>query len=167
MSNTINFNGTKGFYLTSAGPYQSKYENTHLTHFKNEMLELIGEQNVLELHYELHFCEKEKYIRLCCHIRKYHDHKDYDKEEDMRKQLAAEGKERVIVIRKNLADAFEREFADFDCDFIAKKFNYLGLIKRNISSTDYNDAIAESEKFIADTYDRALKTIVSVITGNK
>lgn len=165
--NTIIFNGTKGFSLTYAGDYNSRCECTHITCFKNDELERIGEQYGLEFHYELHFSEKEKFIRFCCHIREYHKHKNYKRKEDMRQKLAAEDKEHLIAIRRALANAFKNDFADVDCIYIAKKFNYLGLIRRNINADDYSGAIAESESFIVDTFERALKTIVSTISDNQ
>lgn len=165
MNNLI-FSGENDVFIKWAKIVSTPYEDskeTHLTQFSSIELEKYKEIG-LDFHYELHMSSSKPFIRFDCHIYKYSNHKNYKTEENMLESLSNENKLHIYYIRQRLKEIFKKEFYNRCSEsFIADKYNYLGLIKRNINTLNYNEAIIESEKFIKDTYDKVIKLIKDVI----
>ncbi len=67
MENLIKFDWNNGFSIRYASDYTTRVEDTHLTKFENDELNLLSAKTGLEFHYELHFSPKEKLVRFDCH----------------------------------------------------------------------------------------------------
>lgn len=159
------------FVIVWAGTYRSSRESCHMTQISCRKLEALTERSGLEFHYELHLGSKEKFIRLCCHIREYDRYKNCRTEAVLKKRLEEDGKdvERILGMREKLAEIFEKGFRKENAEFIARnrrsckyKYNYLGLIRREIGAEDYDGALEEGAAFIRDTYPKAAELIGSV-----
>ena len=148
------FTGKTGYFITWADKSETPIEEsklTHLTQFSSVQFEKYKELG-LDFHYELHFSDKKKFVRLDCHVYPYKSYHGYKRKDEMKEALKKENKLHLFYLRETLKEKFAEEFARNDVEFVAKKYNYLGLIKKSVVATDYAAAIAAAEKFIADTH---------------
>ncbi len=157
------FSGANESKINFAGDYCTKYEQCAMVQIFCDEFEQIGKDNGMEFHYELHLCTN-SFVRLCCHIRPYGENCNFKSKQAMLQKL--KGKEHLIEKRAQLADKFKKAFADTDVEFIARRFNYLGLLKRDIAVSDFNVALAQAEQFIKYTFNTSLAIIKSVFCGS-
>ncbi len=137
--------------------YFTRNERGHITQFFNDELERLGEKCNLEFHYEYHHNDEGRFIRLCCHIRPYGEHKNYKSKADYTERNSAE----VVQLRHDLAVEFKHAFAN-KYHFIAVRYNYLGLIRKDIETSVDSEILQECEQFISDTLPTVLSIIVKI-----
>lgn len=148
------FDGARGNKIVFAGDCAYANERAHLTTFCSDELAELGKQCGLEFHYEMHLGNQGNFVRLCCHIEPYNSFKNLNSKDEYIAALRQAGKDR----QRRLRELLEQEFVG-DSEFAASRYNYLGLLKRDICSDDYAKAVNECERFIEDTYQKAVDAI--------
>lgn len=156
------FNENNGnYFIKWAQMENTKYETTHMTQFSTIELEKFKSKG-LDFHYELHFSQKEQFVRFDCSCYQYADHKNVSKDEFLM-QLSLDGHENLLQTRTKLKNEFKKEFSSSQYKLSRDKYNYACLLKYIFIAHDYNGAIKESEKFIKDTYEKIMEIIKSVV----
>ena len=152
MENLI-FEGNNVTKIGRAFRNDTAYEHGYITRFECAKLNEIGDKHGLELHYELHLNDNgEKFVRLCCHIKPYTEYANLT-EAKLRLKLIKNGinPDEMLKKRADLRTAFNGANFVPGIEKIATRPNYIELIKRNLDSSTFNDAVKDSEAFIADT----------------
>lgn len=159
MEHLIKFDWNNGFYISYANNYTTRVEDTHLTKFENDELNLLSAKTGLEFHYELHFSPKEKFVRFDCHCIPYFDYANKSK------QFYLDNHRDLYNKRTALHKEFKKAFSASDNYYCkANRYNYLGLLYADIPNDfDYNKSIEFVEEFIKNTYETSVNIIRTVL----
>lgn len=156
------FNENGGnYFIKWACDENTKHERTHITQISTTKLEKYQDVG-LDFHYELHFSEREQFVRFDCSCYPYGNYKGKTRTEFF-EQLALSGQEGLYKIRTNLKAQFKRVFSNSQYRLTKNMYNYAYLLRFDFNAGNYKDAIKESEKFINETYDNIVEIIEAVV----